>query len=189
VDVRLGYFPQVQLPQEKFHAVAMVEVIEHMPDHETALRRAYQMLRHDGCLYLSASCYRSSAHKADAEDRPASRHAMELYGYTAMVALSTLVKSVEDAGFSVVSLTDLTSNYRRTMIDWRAGIAANRDRMEEVAPGFATEVSKYFETASASWGYTARNYALSAIRSRLGKSRYVQDRVVGFGAARHAVRA
>jgi cyclopropane-fatty-acyl-phospholipid synthase len=45
--------------------------------------------------------------------------------------------------------------------------------MEQVAAGFAGELARYFETARASWGFTAKSYALSAVRSRMGSTELV----------------
>ncbi|WP_024805616.1 cyclopropane-fatty-acyl-phospholipid synthase family protein [Nocardia sp. BMG51109] len=175
VTVETGYFPDVSLPAAEFDAIAMVEVIEHMPDHGAALAQTARMLRRQGHLYLSATCYRSGDHQADAEHRPGSEHAVGLYGFTAMVTLSKIIGALETAGFSIAALTDMTSHYRQTMAHWQQRITDNRQRMEVAAPGFGTEISRYFDTAVASWGYTARNYSIAAVRSRMGRSEYCDD--------------
>jgi cyclopropane-fatty-acyl-phospholipid synthase len=41
--------------------------------------------------------------------------------------------------------------------------------MDDIAPGFADEIGRYFDTANASWGYPAKHYALTAINSRTGE--------------------
>ncbi|WP_460698293.1 class I SAM-dependent methyltransferase, partial [Nocardia thraciensis] len=150
IHIETGYFPDVVLPEDRYDAIAMVEVIEHMPDHAAVLLEAKRLLRRNGRLFVSASCYRSAGHQVDAEHRPASEHAVELYGYTAMVPLSEIIRSLELAGFSITALSDLTSHYRKTMAHWQQQIADNNPRIDTVAPGFAREISRYFDTATAS---------------------------------------
>lgn len=168
VRVETGPFQTAALPERSFDAVAMVEVIEHLPEHRQPLDKAYRLLRPGGRLFLSASCYRSQADKEEFETRPASMHALGLYGFTAMSPLSRLLSELEDAGFSIAGLIDTTAHYGPTMDHWQRGIERNRDLMEAVRPGFAGELVRYFDTARASWGYTAKHYAVTAVRSRMG---------------------
>lgn len=168
VRVETGPFQTAALPERSFDAVAMVEVIEHLPEHRQPLNKAYRLLRTGGRLFLSASCYRSRAGKEEFESRPASMHALRLYGFTAMSPLSQLLSEIEDAGFSIAGLMDTTAHYGPTMDFWQHGIERNRDLMEAARPGFADELVRYFDTARASFGYTAKHYAVTAIRSRMG---------------------
>ncbi|WP_037827238.1 SAM-dependent methyltransferase, partial [Streptomyces sp. NRRL B-1347] len=170
VQVLHGTFEEVTVPAPSFDAVALVGVLEHLPEHRTALHKVRSLLRPKGALYLSSSCYRSRCARVEYEKRPRSLHAVELYGFTAMNALSELIEEVEDAGFSLSALTDLTSHYDRTMADWQERIAAQQSVMDAAVPGFAAELSYYFETAQASWGYTAKHYALTATSSRKGNT-------------------
>ncbi len=167
VLVHAGRFEDADLAGPRFDAIAMVGVIEHLSDRVTALDKVSRLLRPDGRLYLSASCYRTNAARNEYEARPASLHAVEVYGYTVMPSLSGLVAELEDAGLCVTSLTDLTRHYHRTLDDWQARIAAERVRMDELVPGFAGDLCRYFQAMNASWGYTASHYALTAGRGRM----------------------
>lgn len=168
IRVETGPFQTVALPERSFDAVAMVEVIEHLPEHRQPLDKAYRTLRRGGRLFLSASCYRSQADKDEYECRPASMHALGLYGFTAMQPLSRLLSELEDAGFSISGLIDTTAHYGPTMEHWQRGIERNRSQMEVISPGFTDDLARYFDTARASWGYTAKHYAVTATRSRMG---------------------
>lgn len=152
-----------------FDAVAMVGVIEHMPDHHRALATAAGMLGRGGRLYLSASCYRSQEHFARYAARPASRHvADEIFGYATLRPFSGLIAAAEDAGLSLSGITDLTPHYHRTVQDWLAAVTARRAEIDGLRPGLSEQLIRYLETTNAGWGRTTKHYALTAVRSRWG---------------------
>jgi cyclopropane-fatty-acyl-phospholipid synthase len=170
VDVRVGPFMDVAV-DGRYQAVTMLGSIVHMPDRVAVLDKAYACLRRHGRLYLSESAFRNSAVYREFGERPGTRHVTEtVFGFADMVPFSTLVGAVESAGFSLDSLHDLTVHYRRTIDDWQRRAEANRDRIEEVAPGMFAPLTRYLQTANAGWGYTTKHYALTASRSRFGAS-------------------
>jgi len=159
----------LDLPAASFDAVALVGVIEHMPDHRRVLAAAARLLRRGGRLYLSASCFRCQAAFDEYTTAPASRHVLQtVFGYGTLRPLSALVQAAEDAGLSVTGITDLTPHYHRTIEDWLARIAAARGRIDAIVPGYSGELTRYLEATNAGWGHTAKHYALCAVRSRWG---------------------
>jgi cyclopropane-fatty-acyl-phospholipid synthase len=159
----------LELPAASFDAVALVGVIEHMPDHHRVLSTAATLLRRGGRLYLSASCFRCRAAFDEYAASPGSRHVLEtIFGYGTLRPLSALVEAAEDAGLSLTGITDLTSHYHRTIEDWLAGIRAARERIDAIVPRYAGELVRYLEATNAGWGHTAKHYAFSAVRSRWG---------------------
>ena len=159
----------LELPAASFDAVALVGVIEHMPDHRRVLSTAAKLLRRHGRLYLSASCFRCQAAFDEYAASPGSRHVLEtIFGYGTLRPLSALVEAAEDTGLSVTSITDLTPHYHRTIEDWLAGVQAARERIDAIVPGYTDELIRYLEATNAGWGHTAKHYAFSAVRSRWG---------------------
>jgi cyclopropane-fatty-acyl-phospholipid synthase len=171
VRMEVAPFQQVSLPGRSFDAVSAVGVLKHLPDHVETLTAIRRLLKHRGRLYVSCSCYRSAADKAEYEPRPASEHVVEVFGDTVMPTLSGLIRSFENAGLGISSITDLTADYRRTIAAWQERIAVRSPEMELVMPGFADETNRCFDTTNASWGYTTKHYALSAINGRMGELR------------------
>jgi cyclopropane-fatty-acyl-phospholipid synthase len=170
VAVSIASVYDVELPEGDFDAVAMVGVIEAMPDLQTALGRAARWLRPGGRLYLSASCYRSSAVLRDSAARPGSRQVSDdIFGYGTMRPLSELVEATATAGLTVSGVYDLSSHYHRTIIDWKSRVAANRQTIEALRPGYADELLAYFDIANAGWGYSTKHYAITATRRRHGE--------------------
>jgi cyclopropane-fatty-acyl-phospholipid synthase len=170
VDVRLGSVFDVDLGDAWFDAVALVEMVEHIPDHGALLAVAVGHLRRGGRLFLSASCYRSRVEQAEFADRPATRHVAEVFGYGLMRPVSALLAAAEDTGLSISSLIDLTAHYPRTIDEWARRAARHSDRIEALVPGLSAHLARYFETSNAGWGHTTKLYAFSGTRSRIGEA-------------------
>jgi cyclopropane-fatty-acyl-phospholipid synthase len=157
------------LTARSFDAIALVGVIEHMPDHHSVLRTAARVLRKEGRLYLSASCYRNRKAYEEHHSRPGSRYVSDdIFGFIDLRPFSCLVEAVEDAGLSVLGFADLTVDYHRTVADWLSGVRAGRDVIESYRAGYADELIRYMEITNAGWGQSTKHYALTATRSRWG---------------------
>jgi cyclopropane-fatty-acyl-phospholipid synthase len=153
----------------RFDAATMLGSIVHMPDRVDVLRKVHGLLRRNGSLYVSESCFRDHATYREFSRRPGTRHVTEgIFGFADMVPLSVLVAAIESAGFSLTGLTDLTAHYHRTIEQWEQRACQARDRIEEVAPGMYEPLIRYLRIANAGWGYTTKHYAISVLKSRLG---------------------
>jgi cyclopropane-fatty-acyl-phospholipid synthase len=165
----------LDLAPASFDGVALVGVIEHLPDHRRALGIAARLVRRQGSVYVSASCYRSQDMLNRHAARPASQHVTEsVFGYGLMRPLSVLVEAAERAGLSMSAITDLTPSYERTIADWLERVRAASARIDAIVPGYSGELAGYLETANAGWGYTTKHYAFTAVRSRLGRTQVPQ---------------
>jgi cyclopropane-fatty-acyl-phospholipid synthase len=167
IDIRVGSFSD--LPMDgRYDAATMLGSIIHMPDRTAVLRKLYGLLRRQGRLYLSESCFRNAEVYDEFAARPGTRHVTEtIFGFADMVPLSALVAATESAGFSLDALDDLTAHYHRTIEEWERRALAGHDRIEAVAPGMTEPLVRYLRTANAGWGYTTKHYAITASKSRL----------------------
>ncbi|MFI6094834.1 SAM-dependent methyltransferase [Lentzea sp. NPDC051213] len=168
ITLRSGSFSEIDVPG-RFDAVTMLGSIVHMPDRADVLRKVHGLLRRNGSLYVSESCFRDHATYREFSRRPGTVHVTEsIFGFADMVPVSVLVEAVESAGFSLTGLTDLTAHYHRTIEQWEERAQDGLDRIEEVAPGMGEPLIRYLQTANAGWGYTTKHYALNARKSRMG---------------------
>ncbi|MFF0488650.1 SAM-dependent methyltransferase [Nocardia sp. NPDC004068] len=167
IEVISAPLEAVEFPAKSFDAVAMVEVAHHLPKGRAPLRAAYDVLRRNGILYLSQTCYRGERARREHERGPADARAGR--GCTAARTLSDLMAEVEDADFSLASSADLTEHYDTTMRRWQRGLQENRTVVEAVSPGLADALYDRFEIARADLSHLTKQYALTAVRSRLGR--------------------
>ncbi|WP_462189086.1 MULTISPECIES: class I SAM-dependent methyltransferase [unclassified Frankia] len=162
-----GHFETVELPSGSFDAVTMLGSIVHMPDLDVVFRRARALLRRDGRLYVSESCFRNAATRGAFDHREGTEFVRaSIFGWGDMRPLSDLVTGAEDAGFSLASLDDLTDDYRRTIDDWLVNVDAAAERIDAIRPGTAATLRRYLEVANAGWGYITKHYALVCRKAR-----------------------
>jgi cyclopropane-fatty-acyl-phospholipid synthase len=161
VTTRVGRFEDLDLPTRSFDAVTMLGSIVHMPDVDLAVRRARSMLRRGGRYYVSETCFRNAAARDEFDRRAGTEFVRNsIFGWGDMRPLSELVRAVEDAGFSVDDVEDLTEDYRLTIEDWLVNVAASADAIDALRPGMAVQLTRYLEVANAGWGFTTKHYAL-----------------------------
>ncbi|WP_181700035.1 cyclopropane-fatty-acyl-phospholipid synthase family protein [Nocardia sp. GTS18] len=167
VRTRVGHFEHLDLPARGFDSVTLLGSIVHMPEPDEVFRRAKAVLRRGGTLYVSESCFRNAATRTAFDDRVGTGFVREdIFGFGELRPLSELVAAAENAGFSVISVDDLTANYRRTIEDWIANVDAAADRIDAHGAGLAAKLRHYLEIANAGWGYTTKHYALVCRNAR-----------------------
>jgi cyclopropane-fatty-acyl-phospholipid synthase len=167
VEVHHGTIEEFTAPRASFDAAAALGSVVHVPDLPGVLARVRRLLRRGARCYVSESCFRNADIAAAFDDRPATefvRH--EIFGNGRLRPLSELVAAAETAGFSVEAVDDLTDDYRRTIEDWIAGIAAHADRIDALSPGTSARLTEYLHVANAGWGYTTKHYGLTLRNAR-----------------------
>ena len=151
----------------EFDGVCFVGSIVHIPRKREVLAQAARLLRNGGRLYLSETCFRN--------ERIASRFISsqgvdflreQIFGWGELVPLSAYVGACEDAGLSLCAVDDLSADYARTVAQWRLNVQANADGLESLQPGSVAQLLRYFDICNAAWGYTTKQYALTAGRVR-----------------------
>jgi cyclopropane-fatty-acyl-phospholipid synthase len=167
VSTRIGQIEELELEPRSFDAISMLGSIVHMPDLDAVYRKAWAALKPRGRMYVSESCYRNAAKRAEFAERENSVFVRDaIFGWGDMRPLSDLVRGAENAGFTVIAVDDLTANYWRTIEDWLANVERNAARLDEIEPGLSEQLTRYLKTANAGWGYTTKHYALTLQKSR-----------------------
>jgi cyclopropane-fatty-acyl-phospholipid synthase len=167
VEVHVAQICDVPFSSSAFDGITLVGSIVHMPEKARVLSDCYRFLRPHGRLYLSETCFRNETVSQEFAERPGTRFVRdEIFGGGELLPLHHYVRFLENARFSLCGLTDLTAHYYRTIEAWTENALANRSALEAVRPGVTDELLKYFEISNAGWGYTTKQYALVASKSR-----------------------
>ncbi|GAA1854355.1 hypothetical protein GCM10009836_38030 [Pseudonocardia ailaonensis] len=145
----------------KLDAITALGSVVHMPDLPAVFGKARGLLRRDGLMYVSESCFRSQAIRARFDEVEGTDFVREaIFGNGELRPLSELVAAAEDAGFSIETSVDLTRHYHRTIEQWIENVRANRAALERIQPGIAAQLEHYLDISNAGWGYTTKHYAL-----------------------------
>ncbi|WP_069167846.1 SAM-dependent methyltransferase [Nocardia altamirensis] len=167
VHTKVGHFERLDLPARSVDAVTLLGSIVHMPDLGEIFRRARAVLRRDGTLYVSESCFRNDKARTAFDSKVGTEFVRnDIFGFGELRPLSELVAGAEDAGFSIIAVDDLTDHYRRTIEDWIANVNAAAERIDAHGMGQAAALRHYLEIANAGWGYTTKHYALTCRKAR-----------------------
>lgn len=167
VRVDQAHIQDLDLPSAAFNAITFIESILHIDDQQGLLQECYRLLKPKGKIYISESCFRNPQKYQEFSNRPSSRFVRdEVFGWGNMVPLSDIITALENAGFSLTALTDLTNHYPRTIQDWMHNIERNYTSLEAIHPGIADKLLQYLEIANAGWGFTTKNYAIVATKKR-----------------------
>ncbi|HJQ48339.1 MAG TPA: class I SAM-dependent methyltransferase [Amycolatopsis sp.] len=149
-------------PEEKaYDAVTLLGSVVHMHDLAGVFAKIRRALRRGGMLYLSESCFRSTAMRIACDERPGTEFVRNsIFGNGDLRPLSELVAGAESAGLSIRAVHDLTDDYRRTIDCW----IANLDALPQTPQ--TADLRHYLEIANAGWGYTTKHYALVCSKTR-----------------------
>lgn len=165
--ILVSSFEEVDLDHGSVDAVSFVGSIVHVMDKRSALVKCYKMCRHQATVYLSETCFRNRAKQNAFDMRPGTEFVRnDIFGQGELLTLSSYIAFLEDAGFSLAGLRDLTSDYHRTIEHWRQNAHRNCEALEAIDPGIIDRLDRYFDVANAGWGYTSKQYAIVAKRKR-----------------------
>lgn len=167
VTTRIGHIEELDVAQGGFDAITMLGSIVHMPNLAAVFGKARAALARRGRLYVSESCYRNAAKRAEFAGRDSATFVTDsIFGWGDMRPLSDLLRGAEDAGFSIVAVDDLTEHYYRTIEDWLVNVERNAAALDEMEAGLSERLIRYLQIANAGWGFNTKHYALTCQKSR-----------------------
>ncbi len=167
IRVDQAHIQDLELPAAAFDAVSFVGCISHIHDKQGVLQECYRLLKPKGKIYISDSCFRNRQKYQEFSDSPGTRFVCEeVFGWGSLEPLSVILSGLEDANFSLTSLTDLTSHYHQTIQAWMHNIEQNRAALEAIHAGVADKLLRYLEVTNLGWGFTTKHYAVVATKKR-----------------------
>jgi SAM-dependent methyltransferase len=110
-DVELGTVPPLPFPDERFDAICIMAVLEHMPTFEQAielLSESYRVLKPDGLLAIEVPDFLRAGINFYAWD----------YTHSFPTTIVRLEQILFDCGFSPIRTVSLTGSLSATVIRW-----------------------------------------------------------------------
>ena len=127
LPVAAGDFLTIDLPLRQYDLVSMLEALEHLHQPQTALRRAFDLLKPGGTLFVTVPNIASLEYRLWGADWVALEPPIHLYHFSP----STLSRALHQAGFEVISIRHSASTAGLTRSLWlklRRGTAGDGRR-------------------------------------------------------------
>lgn len=100
LDIRDEALPAARLPDNAFHALAMIEVVEHLEDPKGYLRRAWDLLHPQGVLFLTTPNFNTLYRVKTGWEWDV----IDPYGHIQYFTMDTLQRCARLAGFQHVTV-------------------------------------------------------------------------------------
>lgn len=167
ITIKRSSIESVDLDQGSFDAATMLGSITHMPDKQAVVNKVHKLLARNGILYLSESCFKNKKIYDEFNHREGTEFIRnDIFGWGELLLLSDYVRFIENAGFSLTGMRDLSRDYYKTIEQWRINALHNADKIDALQAGKTDQLIRYFDIANAGWGYTSKHYAVTACKRR-----------------------
>ena len=164
VRIEQLHVEDLDLAPESLDAVLFVGSVVHMHNREEIYELVTRALVPGGRLLIS-DCFFPRVVRSDRDSSATHYIFFEALGYCRLLNLSEELALIEGAGLDIARVEDLTSSYVLTLERWIDNVRANRDRIEELSPGFSKLLQTYMTIARLSFARrTALEYMVVATK-------------------------
>ena len=158
------HIEDLELEPDTLDAILFVGSIVHMHNREQVYRRVADALKPGGRLLIS-DCFFPRELRSDRDSSATHYIFFEALGYCRLLNLSEELALVEGVGLDITKVDDLTSSYVQTLSAWIENVRRNRERIDELSPGFAKILQTYMTIARLSFARrTALEYMIVATK-------------------------
>ncbi len=166
IHIDLCHTEDLNLPFESVDAVLFSGSIVHMHNREQIHAVVGRILRPGGRLLIS-DCYFPKQVRGNRNSAATDYIFVKALGYCRLLGLSEELALIEEAGLDILHVEELTSSYVLTLGHWIDHIRRNRQRIEELAPGFSSVLQGFMTVAKLSFfRRTALEYMILAGKGR-----------------------
>ena len=164
VRIDVQHVEKLDLEPESLDAVLFSGSIVHMHNREGIHKQMSGLLRPGGRMLIS-DCYYPEQHRGNRESAATQYIFVEALGYCRLLGLGEELTLIERAGMDVLHVEDLTAHYALTLERWIDNVRRNRQRIDDLAPGFSRVLQSYMTIARLSFARrTALEYMILATK-------------------------
>ncbi len=145
VTVKVEHFQETSLPPDSFDAIIFIGSIIHIEDRAGAAKLANSLLKEDGRLLISETYLPRKKEKL--EDRAASFIAEDVFGYGNLITPGEEIRFLEEAGFELLDVENITGHYVRTLDIWIDRVKKRKKEIDETVPGESKKLRTYLTLA------------------------------------------
>jgi cyclopropane-fatty-acyl-phospholipid synthase len=158
------HIEDLELEPDSLDAILFVGSIVHMHNREQVYRRVAQALKPGGRLLIS-DCFFPRELRSDRDSSATHYIFFQALGYCRLLNLSEELALIEGVGLDITKVDDLTSSYVLTLSAWIENVRRNRERIEQLSPGFSKILQTYMTIARLSFARrTALEYMIVATK-------------------------
>jgi cyclopropane-fatty-acyl-phospholipid synthase len=158
------HIEDLELEPESLDAILFVGSVVHMHNREQVYARVARALKPGGRLLIS-DCFFPREVRSDRDSSATHYIFFEALGYCRLLNLSEELALIEGVGLDIAKVEDLTSSYVLTLSAWIDNVRHNRERIEQLSPGFSKILQTYMTIARLSFARrTALEYMIVATK-------------------------
>ncbi|MBS3791526.1 MAG: class I SAM-dependent methyltransferase [Candidatus Bipolaricaulota bacterium] len=145
ISVRVEHFQETSLPPESFDKVIFIGSIVHIEDRAGAAKLTHSLLR-DGGRSLISETYLPKKDQSTG-GRASNFISEQVFGYGNLITPGEEIRFLEEAGFELLGVENITSHYVKTIGKWLNRVKNRKEEIDEKLPGQSKKLRTYLTLA------------------------------------------
>lgn len=145
VSVVVEHFQETSLPPESFDKIIFIGSIVHIEDRSGAAKLTHSLLKNGGKSLISET-YLPQKEKVT-PDRASNFISQEIFGYGNLITPGEEIRFLEEAGFELLDVENITDHYVKTLDIWIDRIKSRKKEIDETYPGQSKKLRTYLTLA------------------------------------------
>lgn len=130
---------------ESFDGVIFIGSIVHIEDRAGAAELTHSLLREGGRSLISET-YLPQKNQST-EDRASNFISEQVFGYGNLITPGEEIRFLEEAGFELLGVENITSHYIKTIGKWISRVKEGKDEIDKKLPGQSKKLRTYLTLA------------------------------------------
>ena len=145
LSVVVDHFLEASLPENSFDKIIFIGSIIHIEDRRGAAELTGKLLKEGGRVLVSETYLPHQ--DAFSNDRASRFIAEDVFGYGNLITAGQEIGCLEETGFEILDLENITDHYVRTIEIWLDRIRDRKEKIERAIPGESKKLRTYLTLA------------------------------------------